>query len=95
MIVSSAGHIYHLSKEYFLGKSLKENDKVLGVIVNNRFSICREFISIDGWFVFGFITEEVSSNQVQIQIINKFDSHKFDPYDSNYTLGERSIVQFG
>lgn len=95
MIVSSVGHIYHLNKEYFLGKSLKENDKVLGVIVDNRFSICREFISIDGWFVFGFITDVVSSNQVQIQTINKVDSHNFDPYFSDYMLGERAVVKFG
>lgn len=93
MVVRSPGHIYHLNNETFFSQSLNDNDKVLGVIVNNKFSVCREFISTTGYFVFGFVTKELSSNRLQVQAINEFDPNKFNPYDSHYTFGKESIVE--
>lgn len=87
MIVRSPGHIYHLNNESFFSRSLKENDKVLGVIVDNKFSVCREFISEKGEFIFGYLKDKSSLSQLKIQTFIKFDQNLFNPYSSDYTLG--------
>lgn len=85
MIVQSPGHIYHLSHEDFYKPSLKEDQKVFGVINDSRFSICREFISDSGEFVFGFLIQ--NSNPGVIQSILEYDPIKYNPYESGYQTG--------
>lgn len=93
MIVSSPGHIYHLNNESFYSRSLKKSDKVLGVIVDNRFSVCREFISDTGHFVFGFIKNEPSpGKQLTIQTIPGLVPKTFNPFAAEYSMGAIAIA---
>lgn len=87
MIVRSPGQIYHLNNESFFSRSLKENDKVLGVIVDNRFCVCREFISEKGEFIFGYLQGQASFKKTRIQTLCGYDQTAFDPYFSDYILG--------
>lgn len=93
MIVRSPGHVYHLNNTTYYYKGLNENDKVVGVIVNNKFSVCREFISTNGRFIFGFVIKELSPKTIKVQTIREFDPNKFDPFNADYNFGEESIVE--
>lgn len=94
MAVRSPGHIYHLNNEAFFRKSLNENDKVLGVIINKKFSVCREFISVTGHFVFGYVKKESNpGNQLSIQIIPGFEPNSFNPFEAEYDLGEVTLAE--
>jgi hypothetical protein len=92
IVVRSPGHIYHLNNETFFIQSLNDNDKVLGVLVNNKFSVCREFITTTGHFVFGYIQKEFPK-ELSIITIDDFDLNSFDPFNAHYTLGKEVIAE--
>ncbi len=95
MIISSPGHIYYLNNNSFYNKTLNENDKVFGVIINNKFSICQEFITLKGYYVFGFINEEnFNMKKVFIKTIENFEYNLFNPFEAEYSLGEEAIIEF-
>jgi len=94
MIVQSPGHIYHLDFESFFSQNLKENDKVLGIILNKKFCVCREFISNTGEFVFGYVTKkDTPGKQLSIQTIPGFEPNTFNPYMADYTTGVEVTVK--
>jgi len=93
IVVRSPGHIYHLNNETFFRQSLNDNDKVLGVIVNNKFSVCREFIATSGHFVFGYISTQPNLNQLKVQTIDDFDPNKFNPFEAEYSFGEEVNIE--
>ena len=89
MAIYSPGHIYHLNNVSFYENKLSEGQKLLGVIINGKFSICREFISEQGCFVYGYLAKEPSSeNRLSIQTVTGFNDNKFDQYNSEYCLGD-------
>ena len=82
------GHLYILNNHKFYNKKVKIGEKVLGIVKENRFNICREFISEEGFFVFGYLLSEPSSDhKITVQTISEFDMNKFDPYSSEFNSG--------
>ena len=90
MIVRSPGQIYHLNNESFFSRSLKENDKVLGVIVENKFNVIREYITNKGEFIYGYLLQK--SKPGIIQSISNFNPNNYDPFRSIYKLGPQFII---
>lgn len=94
MIVCSPGHIYKLNHNDFYSKSISDQQNVLGVIINDKFSICREFISTTGHYMFGFIiTKGNLPNQFRVQSISEFNPQDFNPFDANYPLGQEFTME--
>lgn len=94
VIVQSPGHIYHLNHLDFYGSNLSDDQKVLGLIIKNKFSIFREFISATGHFVFGYVIDEVKSSKLmKIQTIDGYDKRNFDPYQADYSLGAEALAE--
>ena len=94
MIVQSPGYIYHLNCERFYSQSLKANDKEFGVIINKKFSICREFISNTGEFIFGYvIRKDAPGKHLSIQTIPGFEPNTFNPFDAEYSTGEEATIE--
>lgn len=92
--VYSPGHIHYLNHKRYHEESLKEGQKVLGVIIHNQFNICREFISNAGEFVFGYvIRKDDPGKQLLIQTIPGFEPNTFNPYETDYNIGEEAIVE--
>lgn len=94
MIVCLPGHIYKLNNNSFYRKTLSDDQNVLGVIVNNKFSICREFISTTGHFIFGYINKDMESAQeICVQSIKGFNRSNFNPFDAEYAIGNEAMVE--
>lgn len=87
-MIQTPGHLYSINNGSFYKRKLSHGKKVLGLIKENKFNICREFISNTGYFVFGFITNKNSSpSTLSIQTISDFEQENFDPYFSDYEFG--------
>lgn len=94
MIECSPRHIYKLNYNDFNTKSISDEQNVLGVIIHDKFSICREFIITTGHYIFGFIINKGDlPNQFWIQSISGFNHKTFNPFDANYSLGQDGIIE--
>ena len=86
--VDSPFHFYNLKTNEPYTNSLKEGDKLLGVIIDGIFNICFEFTSIKGNESFGYIVNNSNDKTVVIQIFKGFNKATFNPFEPSYKLGE-------
>jgi hypothetical protein len=93
-VVFSPGHSYQLNIVSLINAEYVADDKLLGVIIENKFNICDEFNLTDGRKYFGFITGNgFDSLAIRFQIISGFDKYVFNPYINNeYELGEEIVI---
>ena len=92
LLVRAPMQLYNLSTTSMWEIETKIGGKllsVIGVIVDKKFCICNEYKLKDGKTLYGYITNnDFTNNIVRIQTINGFDLKNFDPYNSDYVLGE-------
>lgn len=86
--VDSPFHFYNLKTNEPYTNSLKDGDKLLGVVINDVFNICLEFNSSNGKESFGYIVDNSNDNTVVIQLFKGFNKTTFNPFEPSYELGE-------
>lgn len=88
MVVDSPFHIYNLKINEPYTSSLKEGDKLLGVVINDVFNICFEFNSSDRNESFGYMVGSPNEKTFGIQLIKGFNKLTFNPFEPTYELGD-------
>lgn len=73
------------------GIKLKIDDKLLGVIINNKFNICYNIGLKNGQNQFGYVFK-MTDNNYEIQTFEGFDKNQFNPFDANYILGKELSI---
>ncbi len=87
IMVKCAGAIYDLPP-LIEPIELNLNDKVVGVIVDGVFNIIFNFKLGVGTTHFGYYTKKWIEDSFELQTIKGFNPITFDPYNSEYELGE-------
>ena len=69
-------------------KKHSDNDKILGVVIDNKFNLCHEFI-LNKQKLFGYIIDN-KDNEITVQLIENYDRKKleFDYYLKDYPNGK-------
>ena len=78
-------HIYKLNNAV-MKFPLREDDKVLGVIVDKEFNICYAVTLGNNEKAFGYFSKNNKDASMSFQTINNFDKFSYDPYKSLYLL---------
>jgi hypothetical protein len=89
-------HIYDINNDA-VSFSLDEDEKVFGVVINNKFNICfpicTDKFSDDKETAFGYIvSSRAKKGSYSFQIINGFNRLFYNPYEAAYTLGEETNI---
>lgn len=94
LIVRSPMHVYKINSESLLEREFKSNEKVIGVVIDNKYSICEEWELNDGEKAFGYIVKnDLGKSTLQVQTIIGFNVANFDPFNAKYNLGEEVVVK--
>lgn len=88
MIVDSPFHTYDLKLNEPYTSSLKEGNKLLGVVIKDNYHVLYEFNSSNGHESFGYIVGSPKENTLEIQLIEGFDKLTFNPFEPTYELGD-------
>lgn len=86
IVVDSPSHIYNLSINKLFTNSLKEGDKLLGVILNDCYHSLYEINSSN--VSFGYIIDSPNEKTIEIQLIKGFNKATFNPFEPSYELGD-------
>ncbi len=94
--VRCVGALYKLKAESLFERDYKNGESVLGVIIDEKFTLCNKFELKQGEEFFGYILNNgLGSTALSVQIINDFEMAKYDPYNQykKYTLGEELVLK--
>lgn len=94
--VRGVGALFKLNANSLFERDYDIREPVLGVIINNKYSVCHEFELKSGEKFFGYVLANgFGSNAIRVQIITDFDMQKHYPYnqDKDYNLGNELILK--
>lgn len=92
--VRGVGFIATLNPQSTFERSYINDEKVLGIIRDNKFDLCHELELTDGQKYFGYIVNNgFGSTAIRVRLINDFNLVTFDPFNSSYELGEEKVIQ--
>ena len=87
IMVKSVGAIYYLP-QLIEPIEFNLNDKVLGVVTDNKFHIIFNFKLSVGTNYLGYYSKKWIEDNFKVQTIRGLNPSTFDPYNSEYELGE-------
>lgn len=90
--IISVGNIFNLENENLDFFDFKDNQKVLGASIDNKFNICYNFNFNDDKSVFGYISDEIDSDNLKIQAIENFEGWNNSVINLEYTLNEPLLI---
>jgi hypothetical protein len=94
IFVYSPEYHYPVNINSLFEREYKNDETLLGVVVNDKFNICNQFNLNTGKNYFGFIVNNgFESTAVRVKLITGFNQHTFDPYNSGYSLGKEIVLQ--
>jgi hypothetical protein len=94
--VRGVGTLYKLNAGSLFERNYRNGESVLGVIIDEKYTLCQEFKLNTGERFFGYIISNgFGSTAIRVQLIRDFDTDKYNPYhlDQDYTLGEELVLK--
>jgi|ERR1700752_2336755 len=85
--IETPQHIYKLNNGV-MRFPLREDDKVLGVVVNNEFNICYSVTLESNEKIFGYFSKNNKDVSMGFQTVKDFNKFSYDPYKPLYPLGK-------
>ncbi len=86
MVIRTVNGVYY-SSDVYLPLALKEDDKVLGLIIENSFNICYSILLRNKEKVFGYFISN-TENELIFRLIEGFDERMSDSFRPDYKLGK-------
>jgi hypothetical protein len=86
LCIDTAKHCYPLNEVYNALPNVDE--RVLGVVIEERFNLCYEIFLENGKKVFGYFISSNIPGHYLIQEINIFNRSAYNPFETTYSLGE-------
>jgi len=90
--IMSVGHIFNLEKENLDLFDFKDNQKILGASIDNKFNICYNFEFKNNKSVFGYISEVIDFYSLKIQAIDNFEGWNNSMINSDFKLNEPLLI---
>lgn len=92
--IQGAGHRWKLNIKSLAEREYSNNEKVMGIIIDNEFHLFHQFKLNDGREYNGYIVNnDPIATAFGFQTIEKFDINKFDPFKAEYSLGEKVTLK--
>ncbi|OFY87774.1 MAG: hypothetical protein A3F72_02730 [Bacteroidetes bacterium RIFCSPLOWO2_12_FULL_35_15] len=88
ILAETPTHAYQI-EEAFLPIKIKEEDKILGVVQDEKYKICFEICLNNEEKLFGFIVEKDDSENYLFQLIDGFNRQTYNPFETVYPQGKR------
>ncbi len=86
--VLTVGFLFDID-ETILPVKLNENEKVLGVVLDDKFNICYDVKLNNEEKAFGYFTENDSKGNYTFQVIEGFSRQAFYPFEPTYKKGKK------